>query len=230
MPQARDALGRFVSTKPPKSSFKYDSVIGLIELDATQYEKEIKKATRTLAAMPSVLRRQLSRKVKFRDGGNWPNIEQKIGAREMAQAATPEMVEQGFRVLDRAKELVPFRDGDLYDSGAVYEPDVAQGIKIRVPIAFGGEDAPYAAVQHEGFFIHPTAGRVDFREYTIRGTGPKYLEKAMLEHAGKIARALAAKLRTDIRKVGAGGSARVGGSGQIRQLRKLLTSIIESTT
>lgn len=77
---------------------------------------------------------------------------------------------------NRALEYTPKDLGILRGSKVVTLPEV-KGNEIVSEVGFGGAAAPYAVIVHEDMRT---------KRWTTAGTGPKYLERAHLEEAGKL--------------------------------------------
>ena len=105
-----------------------------------------------------------------------------------AGAATYAAVEQEAKdILAASKPLVPYKSGDLHDSGEV-EMTGLPGGEIVAVISYGGHGAvPYAAIQHEDTtFNHPVGQHHYLSEPFYAATG------GMLER-------LAARIRARMR-------------------------------
>jgi len=110
--------------------------------------------------------------------------------RDRLQAKIPDAVEESCeRVLQKAQQLVPYDMGTLHDSGRIEKSE--KGYAQRV--VFGGAGIPYAVAIHEhlsassprSWKIAEASGNpVRFKK---AGTGPKYLERPLLEEASLLA-------------------------------------------
>ena len=122
-----------------------------------------------------------------------PEVRQalKVDYEGVTMACRQGMYEAGERILGEAKDRVPFDTGNLSATGVVTES--LAGGRYTVEVAFGGEAAPYALVQHERLdFWHPPKPPSKQRVSKRSGTGPgpdpatgrgaKYLERPMMEH------------------------------------------------
>ena len=80
---------------------------------------------------------------------------------------------------------VPKDDGTLANSGFVTEPDT-KGTRTIVTLGFGGSAAAYALAVHEHVGKHvglpsPRSWWGKEIHWSVAGSGPKYLEKPVLE-------------------------------------------------
>lgn len=94
-------------------------------------------------------------------------------------------------VLAEAVDRAPLEEGGLRESGHV-SPEVGAthvGPTLEVEVAF---DKPYAAAQHEAHGPPSWEGAERPFDYTEPGTGPKYLEGALLDNAPRLERAVKA--------------------------------------
>lgn len=89
--------------------------------------------------------------------------------------------------MTEAKERVPVEEGVLKASGFVEPPEEAGGV-ISQEIGFGGAASDYALVQHEDLSLnHPNGGQA------------KFLESAVNEREGQLARDIAAEVEQEIK-------------------------------
>ena len=89
---------------------------------------------------------------------------------------------EGETIMTRSKrEFVPVDLGTLRGSGHVTQPEYS-GHKAEVTLGYGGPAAAYALAVHEHPSVHspPTWQGKDIN-WNVAGSGPKYLEKPMLE-------------------------------------------------
>lgn len=113
------------------------------------------------------------------------------------QAKIPDAVEKSCdRILKKAQQLVPYDRGDLHDSGRIESSE--KGYSQRV--VFGGQGIAYAVATHEhlssssphSWRVAEAAGRPV--RWTKAGTGPKYVERPLLEETSFLAGAWAQDL------------------------------------
>lgn len=112
------------------------------------------------------------------------------------------LVEEGARIMEHSKEIVPFDEGILRASGGFYGIDRSD-FEVSVRIGYGGAASAYAWVQHEtppSIFTHDD------------GRSWKYLELPVMEAIATMPARLASSLagRLTARFSGTGG----GGSGE----------------
>lgn len=100
--------------------------------------------------------------------------------------------EEGNRIMNESKRMVPLEDGPLRASGTV-EPPVISGTHFSVTLGYGGAASAYALIQHENMsFRHP--GR-DSKRGGQTGRGAKYLEIPVQQAAPGIEARLANYVR-----------------------------------
>ncbi len=96
----------------------------------------------------------------------------------------------GDLILANTIPYTPEDTGDLRASGKV---EVGGGFKtIQVSVTFGDNDSEYAAIVHEDM-----EGEKD---WTVEGTGPKYLEKGVQDSLADISKIFEASLRDSMTK------------------------------
>ena len=109
----------------------------------------------------------------------------KRAPREARKAFAGALFLEGEVVMQQSKDVfVPKDLGTLANSGFV-EPPEMQGTKASVTLGYGGAAAAYALAVHE----HPSGhsppswqGKTaDQINWNVAGSGPKYLEKPVLE-------------------------------------------------
>jgi hypothetical protein len=93
------------------------------------------------------------------------------------------MFEEQSAVITAAQEIVPVDLGTLRGSGTVLPPE-QHGQRIEVTAGFGGAAAKYAVIVHEKMGLHHPVG------------GPKFLERAFLQRAPKMASNLARRVES----------------------------------
>lgn len=121
--------------------------------------------------------------------------------RRRGERSTFEAMEDfAYKILDRAKnEFVPQDSTDLLESGGV-EMEKGTGFNCTATIYFGrtGDAAAYALAVHEHLSEHsPPSWVTETGEdkginWTIPGTGPKYLETPFREEATRLPAVMAA--------------------------------------
>jgi hypothetical protein len=115
----------------------------------------------------------------------------KIDLEGVTMACRRGMYDAGETILGEAKNVIPFDTGNL--SSTATQTERLVGSRYEVEIGFGGEEAPYALVQHERLdFWHPPKPPSKSKVGKRSGTGPgvdpqtgrgaKYLERPMLDH------------------------------------------------
>lgn len=93
------------------------------------------------------------------------------------------LYQEAEQIMTVSKEQYCPKDlGNLYNSGHV-QPPVIKGKKVDVELGYGGPGAEYAEIVHEN--LDPKV------HWNVPGTGPKYLEKPILEAAPGMAKRLA---------------------------------------
>lgn len=112
-------------------------------------------------------------------------------------------LEANLIMTDSKEHYVPVnreigKGGTLRDSGIVQKP-VQEGLKIYVRMGFGGEAMPYAEAVHEHLSRHspPTWQGKPILNWSIPGTGPKYLEIPFRKAEKGMANRLAAHLKAE---------------------------------
>lgn len=72
------------------------------------------------------------------------------------EAAGNALLAAGFGIMQLAKELAPYEEGDLENSGYVKDPTRAGTAGAVVELGFGGRAGDYVQVQHENeAYNHP---------------------------------------------------------------------------
>lgn len=110
----------------------------------------------------------------------------------LADALKQAVFMTGQEALNRSKEYVPVDLGVLRNSGNVETP-VMSAEKIEVTLSYGGAAAPYALIVHED--MRP-------KNWSKPGTGPKYLERAVVELAPRFLRKIQARFASYVRRAG----------------------------
>jgi hypothetical protein len=89
-------------------------------------------------------------------------------------------------VMAESQEIVPYRTGELHDSGEVDRP-VTTGSGIHVKLHYGSPTVRYALKQHEDLQLqHPNGGQPKFLETPLRkwtAKGPADVVKRALKDA-----------------------------------------------
>lgn len=109
--------------------------------------------------------------------------------KRMAKELPMALLKEGNAIMTESKtKYVPVETGALRSSGRANTP-VTRGDIIKVTLSYGGAAAPYAAAIHEA---------PNDWNWSVAGTGPKYLEipakKAVPGMSRRIARDLKGKL------------------------------------
>jgi hypothetical protein len=92
-------------------------------------------------------------------------------------------------VLNEAKKITPIDFGALRSSGKVEPPKITPR-EVSVEVTFGGAAAPYALYVHED--TRP-------KNWSVPGTGPKFLEIPAEQHAPKFAEAVKRRMDEHLR-------------------------------
>jgi len=113
-------------------------------------------------------------------------------ARRHPDRVAAALYRQGEFIMTRSKdEFVPVDLGTLRGTGHVVPPE-RDGRLVRVILAYGGPAAPYALAIHEHLSSHsPPSWRHGTVHFSPSGTGPKYLERPLMEWLATGAEALA---------------------------------------
>lgn len=90
-----------------------------------------------------------------------------------AKACAQALNEEGQLIFAESQDRVPVHFGTLQDSGVLDTARVI-GDDIVVEMGYGGAASEYALIVHE---------MPESNNFTTVGTGPKYLEIPVLEHA-----------------------------------------------
>ena len=112
----------------------------------------------------------------------------KLGAQAPAKLGGA-LYRQAHVIMGKAKAITPHDTGTLMTSGFVEEPKISNQHTV-VTLGFGGAASSYAVIVHED--LTP-------KNWTEPGTGPKYLERPILEAAHTLEADLAKDLRLDVR-------------------------------
>lgn len=89
------------------------------------------------------------------------------------RAAAGGLYQEAEQIMTVSKERYCPRDfSNLMNSGHVQPPEIS-GSKVTVELGYGGPAAEYALIVHE--WLDPNV------HWSVPGTGPKYLEKAVME-------------------------------------------------
>ncbi len=98
-------------------------------------------------------------------------------------------------VLRRSEALCPEDEGDLVESAKLtFSPN-----GLSATISYGGPGIPYAIAAHEHLSVHSpyswrAAGQIN---WTKPGSGPKYLERPVMEALTQLPRQLQEDLRVE---------------------------------
>lgn len=92
------------------------------------------------------------------------------------------------QIMRASQQVVPRDTGVLAGSGTVGFPDV-RGSRITVQLGYGGAASAYALYIHEG---------QESWNWNVPGTGPKYLERPVLQAASGMARRLADRIERNL--------------------------------
>ena len=101
-------------------------------------------------------------------------------------------------VMGRSKsEFVPVDFATLKNSGTVHPPEISGG-RISVSLTYGGAASAYALAIHEHPSGHsPPSWRGKPVVFSPAGTGPKYLERPLMEAVRTLPADLASDLALD---------------------------------
>lgn len=99
-------------------------------------------------------------------------------AQEALEAA---MVEEAESIMTESKQRAPVDTGAMRASGVVLPPE-RSGDRVSVTMGYGGASQAYVKVQHENMTLRHVTGE------------PKFLERPVLERAGKLGNVLASRV------------------------------------
>lgn len=98
--------------------------------------------------------------------------ELRYGFLKVSESVAEELADQIFTI---SQQQVPYDEGDLYDSGTV------ERTKNGYEISYGKGMTNDEGGMSYAFFVHEDRPRGVAKNYTTPGTGPKYLESAVLQ-------------------------------------------------
>src|SRR5262245_54719977 len=99
--------------------------------------------------------------------------------------------------MTESKKRCPMRTGELRDSGKVADPKW-EGNVVTCTMSYGdGPSAPYAVAVHEHMSQFSPPNWPDEIDWTVPGTGPKFLESVLNESRPYMAKRIAARVRID---------------------------------
>ena len=134
----------------------------------------------------------MPKSVEFKGAEKLFRMYAKTQGTPLADALKQAVFMTGEEALNKSKEYVPVDFGVLRNSGNVEKP-VISAEKIEVTLSYGGAAAPYALIVHED--MRP-------KNWSKPGTGPKYLEKAVVELAPKFVRKIQERFASYVRSGG----------------------------
>ena len=94
------------------------------------------------------------------------------GFLKVAESVAEELADQVFAI---SQQQVPYDEGDLYDSGMVERTEKGYEVSYGKGMTNDEGGMSYA------FFVHEDMPTGVTKNYTTPGTGPKYLESAVLQ-------------------------------------------------
>lgn len=107
-----------------------------------------------------------------------------------SKACAPALEEEAKRIMNDSKDIVPYEDGDLQESGKVGDAEISNGL-VSVEMGYGsGPSAPYAVVQHERLDLEHPGGK--------RG---KYLEEPLMAAERGMGERLAPDIESELEKL-----------------------------
>ena len=113
---------------------------------------------------------------------------------QLGEQATEKLGGALFRqanfIMTESQDLCPVDIGTLRASGHVELPEM-NGTSVSVQLGYGGAAEDYAVIVHED--LNP-------KTFSVAGTGPKYLERPMLEAASTLEAKLARDLKLEVKR------------------------------
>lgn len=117
--------------------------------------------------------------------------------------------DEANNVVARAKELVPVKSGDLRDSIQVVKGDLSQGrdtlgrftegSAIEIIVTAGNDSIPYTLAIHEHPSPHdPPSWEGVNVQFHPEGTGPKFLERPLLDAVSGMAERVGSKVSSEM--------------------------------